>query len=148
MIERQAGERALRASAVLWFAVATLGQFAFVLYIAGFYGRAAAEGDFARWNQVLVGGYVAGAHIFAALPDTLLCKWRQALFIQALDQAFVAARARDDLSADRLQRSEGCAALAADRHLRGCLPSRRPGAVVGDARCEPTCERLRAQIAG
>ncbi|MBN8811973.1 MULTISPECIES: DUF2306 domain-containing protein [Sphingomonas] len=52
--------KALRGSAFFWFAVATTGQLAFVLYIAGFYGRAAARGDFERWNQVLVGGYVPG----------------------------------------------------------------------------------------
>ncbi|MCH7863462.1 MAG: hypothetical protein IH998_17870 [Proteobacteria bacterium] len=52
--------KALRGSVLFWFAVATTGQLAFVLYIAGFYGRAAVQGDFARWNQVLVGGYVPG----------------------------------------------------------------------------------------
>ncbi len=52
--------KALRGSVLFCFAVATTGQLAFVLYIAGFYGRAAVQGDFARWNQVLVGGYVPG----------------------------------------------------------------------------------------
>ncbi|WP_163360481.1 DUF2306 domain-containing protein, partial [Klebsiella aerogenes] len=30
------------------------------VYIVGFYGRAAVEVDFERWNEVLVGGYVPG----------------------------------------------------------------------------------------
>lgn len=52
--------RALRWSAGSWFVIAAAGQLAFIVYIAGFYGRAAAAGDFARWNKVLVGGYVPG----------------------------------------------------------------------------------------
>lgn len=55
--------KALRASGTAWFLTAMLGQWLFVIYIAGFYGGAAAQGDFARWNDVLVGGYVAGGTI-------------------------------------------------------------------------------------
>jgi hypothetical protein len=53
----------LRTTGTAWFLTAMVGQWLFVLYIAGFYGRAAASGDFARWNDVLVGGYVAGGTI-------------------------------------------------------------------------------------
>ena len=55
-----AGDRALIRVGVFWFAVAVLGQLAFAAYIAAFYGGAALGGDFERWNEVLVGGYVAG----------------------------------------------------------------------------------------
>jgi hypothetical protein len=55
--------KVLRASGTSWFLTALAGQWLFVLYIMGFYGGAAAQGDFARWNDVLVGGYVAGGTI-------------------------------------------------------------------------------------
>jgi hypothetical protein len=53
-------DRALQASARFWFLTAVVGQWAFVYYIAAFYGGAAIQGELARWNKVLVGGYVAG----------------------------------------------------------------------------------------
>ncbi len=53
-------ERALKASGVFWFSVAMAGQAAFVLYIVLFYGRLALAGDYASWNDVLVGGWQAG----------------------------------------------------------------------------------------
>lgn len=74
------GNRALVRSGVLWFTIAVLGQLAFVVYIAAFYGGAALGGDFERWNDVLVGGYVAGgtvgnvvlaSHLLLALVITL-----------------------------------------------------------------------------
>jgi hypothetical protein len=53
-------ERALTAAAVSWFVVAVLGQLVFVVYVAGFYGRAALQGHLEAWNKVLPHGYVAG----------------------------------------------------------------------------------------
>lgn len=52
--------RALDAAAVFWFVVVVVGQLIFVVYIAGFYGRAALRGDFEAWNKVLPHGYVPG----------------------------------------------------------------------------------------
>lgn len=54
--------RALRGAAGLWFCAAVAGQWLFVYYIASFYGRATAAGDFAAWNRNrgLTDGYVAG----------------------------------------------------------------------------------------
>jgi Predicted membrane protein (DUF2306) len=55
------GTAALRGAALLWFAVAVIGQWAFVSYIVAFYGPTLA-GDFAAWdrNEMLIDGYVAG----------------------------------------------------------------------------------------
>ncbi len=63
VMPRAAAVRALEASGVLWFLIAVTGQWAFVYYIASFYGGAAARGNFAKWNEVLVGGFVAGGTI-------------------------------------------------------------------------------------
>lgn len=54
---------ALRAAGVFWFSVAVVGQALFVVYIVGFYGAAGLAGQPERWNDVLVGGYVAGGLI-------------------------------------------------------------------------------------
>jgi hypothetical protein len=51
---------ALKAAAAFWYVVAVLGQLMFVAYVIGFYGRAAARGEFATWNKVLPHGYVPG----------------------------------------------------------------------------------------
>ena len=51
---------ALQLSAALWFLVAVLGQLIFVIYIFGFYGRAALQGNFQAWNNVMPRGYVPG----------------------------------------------------------------------------------------
>lgn len=51
---------ALDRAAAGWFAVAIAGQFVFVAYLFGFYGRAALRGDLAAWNDVMPHGYVAG----------------------------------------------------------------------------------------
>ncbi|MDO9474101.1 MAG: DUF2306 domain-containing protein [Caulobacter sp.] len=59
-LPRRLAERALRASGVFWFSVAMVGQAAFVLYIVLFYGRSGLAGDYARWNDVLVGGWRTG----------------------------------------------------------------------------------------
>ncbi|MBX3563849.1 MAG: DUF2306 domain-containing protein [Sphingomonas sp.] len=74
------GVKALAWSARLWFAVALAGQAAFALYVIAFYGRAAAAGNYAKWNEVLVGGFIPGglignlilgAHLLLAVTITL-----------------------------------------------------------------------------
>ncbi|MEO6689915.1 MAG: DUF2306 domain-containing protein [Dokdonella sp.] len=51
---------ALNAAATSWFFVAVLGQLMLVVFVIGFYGRAAAQGHFETWNKVLPHGYVVG----------------------------------------------------------------------------------------
>ena len=77
---RPAADRALAGVAALWWGVALIGQWLFVAYVAAFYGGAAIGGDFERWNEVLVGGYVRGgalgnvvlaAHLALAVVITL-----------------------------------------------------------------------------
>lgn len=51
---------ALRAAATFWFGMAVLGQMLFAVYIAVFFGRAAAQGRLEDWNKVLQVGYVPG----------------------------------------------------------------------------------------
>ena len=77
---RPAADRALAGVAALWWGVALIGQWLFVAYVAAFYGGAAVAGDFERWNEVLVGGYVRGgtlgnvvlaAHLALAVVITL-----------------------------------------------------------------------------
>ena len=55
-------DTALSAAARLWFAVALIGQWAFVYYIANPYGPSTLTGHFQAWsrNTNLVKGYVAG----------------------------------------------------------------------------------------
>lgn len=53
-------EKALSAVGVAWFLVALAGQALFAAYVAAFYGGAAVAGDFEKWNDTLVGGYVRG----------------------------------------------------------------------------------------
>lgn len=55
------GTAALRAAALLWFAVAVIGQWAFVYYLAAFYGPTL-SGNFAAWdrNEMLIDGHIAG----------------------------------------------------------------------------------------
>ena len=78
--DRPAADRALAGVAALWWGVALIGQWLFVAYVAAFYGGAALGGDFERWNEVLVGGYVRGgtlgnvvlaAHLALAVVITL-----------------------------------------------------------------------------
>lgn len=53
--------RVLRAGAVAWFVVATLGQWAFVAFIAAFFGGGVLDGDLAGLNRKPhVTGYVPG----------------------------------------------------------------------------------------
>lgn len=47
-------------SVEFWFIVAVIGQWIFAFYVALFYGGAAIDGDFMRWNRVLPHGYVEG----------------------------------------------------------------------------------------
>ena len=71
----------LTRSAVAWFAVAALGQLAFVYFIVAFYGTRTAGSDYAGWNdKPLIEGYVAGdsignlmfiAHVLLAAVITL-----------------------------------------------------------------------------
>jgi len=55
--------RALKISAASWFAVAAVGQLFFVIYILGFYGRAAVLGNWETWNKVMPNGLIAGDSI-------------------------------------------------------------------------------------
>ncbi|HLZ82947.1 MAG TPA: DUF2306 domain-containing protein [Caulobacteraceae bacterium] len=59
---RSVADGALGAAAGLWFTVALIGQWAFVYYIANFYGPSTLSGNFHAWsrNTNLVKGYVAG----------------------------------------------------------------------------------------
>lgn len=52
--------KVLNASAQLWFIIAVLGMWIFAFYVASFYGGAAIDGDFMKWNRVLPHGYIEG----------------------------------------------------------------------------------------
>ncbi|UII79152.1 DUF2306 domain-containing protein [Flagellimonas sp. CMM7] len=58
--KRTLPSRMLNASAQLWFIIAVLGMWVFAFYVASFYGGAAINGDFMKWNRVLPHGYVEG----------------------------------------------------------------------------------------
>jgi uncharacterized membrane protein len=79
---RLLADTALKRAARLWCAVAVIGQWAFVYYIVGFYGRTTLSGNFEAWsrNKLLPKGYVAGdtagnlafaAHVLLAAIVTL-----------------------------------------------------------------------------
>ena len=54
-------EAALEGAAKLWFAVALIGQWAFLYYILAFYGRSTLTGHFEVWRKnTFLKGYVAG----------------------------------------------------------------------------------------
>jgi len=54
-----AGSTALRWASVLWFAVAAVGQVAFIGFILPFYGGRTATGNFAAWNdKPLIDGHI------------------------------------------------------------------------------------------
>jgi hypothetical protein len=55
-----ASRKALDIATRFWFMLAVIGQGIFVLYIIGFYGLSAANGNFAAWNKVLFNGHVRG----------------------------------------------------------------------------------------
>lgn len=70
-VQPSAGAAALAWSGRLWFAVAAIGQMAFIGFIIAFYGVRTATGDFAGWNdKPLIDGYIrgdrAGNAVFAA----------------------------------------------------------------------------------
>ncbi|MEO1655459.1 MAG: DUF2306 domain-containing protein, partial [Bacteroidota bacterium] len=48
----------LKSSASLWFVVATLGQWMFVIYIVGFYYSSTLAGNFGKWNERLENGFI------------------------------------------------------------------------------------------
>jgi len=52
----------LKAAARLWFVMAVIGQWAFLYYVAAFYGRTTVQGNFQAWskNDFLFKGYVPG----------------------------------------------------------------------------------------
>ncbi|MEM9076087.1 MAG: DUF2306 domain-containing protein [Bacteroidota bacterium] len=52
--------RTLSITAKIWFLSAVIGQWIFAFYVAAFYGGAAMDGDFMKWNRVLPHGYVEG----------------------------------------------------------------------------------------
>jgi hypothetical protein len=72
---------ALRWASILWFAVAAVGQAAFIGFILAFYGVRTATGNFAGWNdKPLIDGYIQGddlgnvvfaAHVLLASVLTL-----------------------------------------------------------------------------
>src|SRR5580698_10075358 len=55
-------QSALRGAARLWFAIAVIGQWAFLYYIAAFYGPSTLTGHFEAWrrNTMLTMSYVPG----------------------------------------------------------------------------------------
>lgn len=61
-------ERFLSFSIASWWAVTLIGQWAFLYYIAGFYGRTIVTGKIELWNRNhdLFKGYVAGDHAWNA----------------------------------------------------------------------------------
>lgn len=68
---KDAGSTVLHWAGVLWFAVAAVGQTAFIAFILAFYGVRTATGNFAGWNdKPLIDGYIkgdgAGNIVFAA----------------------------------------------------------------------------------
>jgi len=72
---------ALQGAAVLWFAVAFIGQMAFAIYIAIFYAGTAIGGEWSEWNRRLINGLVEGdlagnaalvAHLALAFVITLV----------------------------------------------------------------------------
>lgn len=53
-------DRALRATARLWFVVTIAGQLLFAFTVASYYSLTAARGDLQAWNRRMMHGYVAG----------------------------------------------------------------------------------------
>ncbi|WP_298544018.1 DUF2306 domain-containing protein [uncultured Aquimarina sp.] len=52
--------KTLSISVQFWFIIAVIGQWIFAYYVTAFYGGAAIDGDFMKWNRVLPHGYVPG----------------------------------------------------------------------------------------
>lgn len=60
-VPRLTSVKALRLAAAGWFVVAAIGQLAFLIFIAVFYGVSTLSGDLAAWNdKPLITGHVAG----------------------------------------------------------------------------------------
>ncbi|MGW8389684.1 DUF2306 domain-containing protein [Pseudoduganella sp. HUAS MS19] len=59
-LRRASPEQALKLATAFWFAVTTIGQLLFVLYILGFHGRAIVQGHPEAVNKVLPKGFVPG----------------------------------------------------------------------------------------
>ena len=59
---RATAERALKASALFWFATVVTGQALFLIYILAVYAPTSLTGNFAAWNanKMLIKGYVPG----------------------------------------------------------------------------------------
>jgi hypothetical protein len=57
---RKLADRALKAAAGFWFAVAMLGQLVFAFAVASFYGLSAARGNWQQWNKSMTHGYAPG----------------------------------------------------------------------------------------
>jgi hypothetical protein len=57
---RVTADAILRASGVLWFVPAAIGQWIFASYIAVQYGASAFAGEWASWNDIMVNGLIAG----------------------------------------------------------------------------------------
>jgi hypothetical protein len=54
-------DKSLRAAARFWFVVALIGQFAFAISVAVFYGLTALRGNIQAWNRILGRGFETGA---------------------------------------------------------------------------------------
>jgi hypothetical protein len=54
-------DKSLRAAARFWFVVALIGQFAFAISVAVFYGLTAMRGNIQAWNRVIARGFETGA---------------------------------------------------------------------------------------
>ncbi len=51
----------LKATGVIWFVVAAIGQVAFIAFIVSYYGQRTVAGDFAAWNdKPLIDGHIEG----------------------------------------------------------------------------------------
>ncbi len=92
--EELTGRGLLKASAVTWFSVAALGQFAFALYIFLFYGGAAIAGDWEAWTARLIVGFVEAdvlgnlnvlAHMLLAF---IICVGGPLQFVPAIRKRF------------------------------------------------------------
>jgi hypothetical protein len=70
----------LKFTAQIWFVVAFVGQLLFAYYVLAYYGGAAVDGNWVKWNGVFKHGYVAGdamgniavgVHLFLAFVVTV-----------------------------------------------------------------------------
>jgi hypothetical protein len=54
-------DKSLKAATRFWFAVTLIGQFAFAISVAVFYGLTALRGNIQAWNRILARGFETGA---------------------------------------------------------------------------------------